>query len=129
MSKNQFKLNPDKTHILLLGTQRRLNMTEENLNVFMDGVQLKENELHCEKMLGCLVQSNLKWSNQISKLKESLKKRLAGVYNLRGVLPFEQLRMISDGWFQSVLVYFQPLLGCFRLTKWQKLQVIQNRFA
>ena len=129
MSQNQFKLNPDKTHVLLLGTQRRLQLTEESLSVYMDGIELRESDTHCETILGCVIQKNLKWTNQIERLKGSLKKRLAGVYNLRGALPYQTLKTISEGWFQSVLLYCLPLFGGCDKGEIQDLQIIQNKVA
>ena len=76
MSQNWLKLNPDKTHILLFGTQRRLMNYTDKLDVQMEGLHLKESENSSETLLGCVIQSNLKWSKQILTLKEKLKKRL-----------------------------------------------------
>ena len=111
MSQNMLKLNPDKTHILLMGTHRRLMNNNQNLNVHMEGFQLEESEKSCETLLGCVIQNDLKWSKQISKLKEKLKKQLVGVSCLRGALPEGTLKIISEGWFQSVMVYCLPLFG------------------
>ena len=44
-------------------------------------------------------------------------------------MPFDQLKMVSDEWFQSVMVYCLPLFGGCGLTKLQELQVIQNKVA
>ena len=129
MSQNQFKLNPDKTYILMLGTQRRLRNNEDTLDVYMDGIKLKESESNSQTLLGCQIQDNLKWTQHICILKTKLKKRLAGVYNLRGVLPQNTLKKISEGWFQSVLVYCLPLFGGCDDHELNDLQIIQNKIA
>ena len=55
MRKNKLKLNPEKTHILTMGTQQRINTLLNTTRVTMDGVELKENDAKCEQLLGCLV--------------------------------------------------------------------------
>ena len=129
MSQNHLKLNPDKTHILLFGTQRRLLSTQDCLNVYMDGQKLKESDSRSETLLGCEIQNNLKWTNQISKLKETLKKRLSGLYEIRYALPADTLKCITEGWFQSVLIYCLPLFGGCSEYELDSLQVIQNKIA
>ena len=61
MCQNKLKLNPDKTHVLMLGTQRRISNIVQGLNVHMDGKLLKESETNSETILGCQVQKNLKF--------------------------------------------------------------------
>ena len=41
MSRNQFKLNADKTHLLTVGTGERLRILDSKVEVEMDGVQLE----------------------------------------------------------------------------------------
>ena len=129
MSQNQLKLNADKTHILMLGTQRRLASLDEELCIHMDGIQLKESETKSEIILGCHIQSDLKWSKQTYNLKQKLKKRLAGTYHLRGILPFSSMRMICEGWFTSVIVYCLPLFGGCESRDVDDLQKLQNKMA
>ena len=78
MSMNKFKLNAGKTHMLTVGTQKRLNSESNKLKVYMDGLQLKESETGCEILLGCVIQKDLKWNKNVKELKEKLKKRLEG---------------------------------------------------
>ena len=42
MSENSFKLNADKTHVLTLGTDKKLANTENRVKVIMDGITLQE---------------------------------------------------------------------------------------
>ena len=41
MRANKLKLNPDKTHILLVGTQQRINSLDTTINVVIDGITLQ----------------------------------------------------------------------------------------
>ena len=75
MAGNKFKLNASKTHLLVMGTRKRLSKLTENVEVDMDGTRLIESEEHCETLLGVRIQSNLE-------LIGKLKKRLGGLANL-----------------------------------------------
>ena len=48
MKSNRLKLNPQKTHLLTIGTQRKLATLPRKLLVQMDGVLLDENSSGCE---------------------------------------------------------------------------------
>ena len=75
MAQNEFKLNADKTTIMTLGTQRRLNSMDNQVNVYMDGVKLKESDSLSETLLGCQIQGNLKRTQHVITLKAKLKTR------------------------------------------------------
>ena len=62
-------------------------------------------------------------------MKDKLKKRQMGMSCLRGALPERTLKMISEGWFQSVMVYCLPLYGGCAQTELDDLQIIQNKLA
>ena len=129
MSQNMIKLNPDKTHILLLGTQRRLMNYNDKLNVQMEGLQLEESDNSSETLLGCVIQSNLKWLKQIITLKEKFKKRLIEVSCIRGALPTATLKIIGESWFNSVMVCCLPLFGVCAENDLDDLQIMQNKLA
>ena len=93
----------------------------------MDGVFLKESNLGSEHLLGCEIQQNMKWNFQYSSLKKKLKNRLSGVYMLKNVLPYSTLKLICEGWFNSVLVYCLPLFGGGNKGDIGDLQIIQNK--
>ena len=117
LSKNEFQVNEDKTTILTLGTKRRLQLQNNGIDVYMDGLKLKESGNPSKTLLGCEIQSNLKWTQQIISLKAKLKKRVSGVYNLRNTLPPRTLKVICKGWFQSVLAYM--LTSLWWLLNWR----------
>ena len=129
MAQNSFKLNADKTTVLTLGTQRRLNSLENSVNIYMDGLKLKESGNLSETLLGCQIQGNLKWTQQVIAVKNKLKKRVTGVYNLRNMLPYGTLKIVCEGWFMSVLAYCLPLYGGCENGSLKDLQIIQNKIA
>ena len=79
MRSNELKLNPDKTHILTMGTQQRLNTLPETIIVTMDNVVLEEDPSKCELLLGCQMAANLEWHQHISQLLGNLRTRLTGL--------------------------------------------------
>ena len=56
MLSNKLKLNADKTHLMTVGTSRRLAMQESKLVVKINGLILQESEDNFETLLGCQVE-------------------------------------------------------------------------
>ena len=126
---NKLKLNPDKTHILTMGTQKRLSNLSETVKVTMDNVELKEDPSKCELLLGCKIQANLKWHQQVASLLTKLRKRLTGLNHLKYICPFHIRKTITEGIFNSVLVYCLPLFGGLDKGQLKDIQVLQNKAA
>ena len=82
-SESYMKLNPEKTHLLLMGTHRRLSTVNQPVQVLMDDTPLIESK--SEQLLGCMVEGNFKWSKHVSSLHSRLKKRLIGLNRLKYV--------------------------------------------
>ena len=129
MQMNSFKLNAGKTHFLTMGTAERLQGLDNQLQVVMDGIRLKESTDKFEVLLGITMKSNLKWSEQIKNLTGKLKKRLAGLDKLRLIMSKNNKKNIVQGVFNSVLCYCLPLFGGCNTTELKTLQVLQNRAA
>ena len=129
MSSNQFKLNADKTHLLTVGTLQRLRNLDDEIDVTMDGIKLVESEDEFELLLGCQLQSSLKWHIQIEELVKKLKKRLTGLASLKFILPYQFRKTMTLGIFNSVLVYCLPLFGGCDVSEINQLQVLQNKAA
>ena len=112
-----------------MGTQQRINTLLNTTRVTMDGVELKENDAKCEQLLGCLVQANLKWQGQIELLLRKLRTRLTGLIHLKFITSFEVRKMVSQGIFNSVLVYCIPVYGGCDVGQLRSIQVLQNKAA
>ena len=123
------KLNANKTHLITVGTSQRVNGLAEGVKVEMDGIVLEENPERCEDLLGISLQFNLKWNNTIDNLQTKLKSRLAGLNKLRYIVPYTMLKTITQGIFNSVLVYCLPLFGGCSKGQLGDLQVLQNKAA
>ena len=127
MLENKLKLNADKTHLLIVGTQERLRTLPELPRVQMDGVIIEEGQEKSELLLGCTVQSNLKWHSQVENLLSKLKTRLTGLNKLKYLVPFNTRKTITQSIFMSIMVYCLPLFGGCNDTQIKDLQVLQNK--
>ena len=95
----------------------------------MDGIVLQENSQKYEELLGISVEYNLKWHRTIDQLQTRLKSRLAGLAKLKFIVPFPFLKTITQGIFNSVLIYCLPLFGGCNKGQLSDLQVLQNKAA
>ena len=128
MQSNRLKLNPEKTHVLLMGSQRRLSSINETLKVKMNDVVLMQST-NSENLLGCSIQSNLKWQSQVSTLSSKLHRRLNVLSLLKHSCPFHIRKMIAEGIFNGVLMNCLPLYGGLDKSNIKKIQILQNKAA
>ena len=129
MHENKLKLNADKTHLLTMGTQERLRLLPELPQVHMDGILIEESLEKCELLLGCTVQSNLKWHTQTENLLSKLKTRLAGLIKIKHIVPYSIRKTITQSIFNSIMTYCLPLFGGCDMYQIKGLQVLQNKAA
>ena len=129
MGENKLKLNAGKTHFLTVGTSVRVDSLANPVEVLMDGITLREQVERSEKLLGVHVQYNLKWQKTLEELRKKLKKRLAGLQKLKNVVPLHQLKIITQGIFNSIMVYCLPLYGGCNKGDLEAVQVLQNKAA
>ena len=127
MKANRLKLNAKKTHIMTIGTSKRLSNLPRKLKVTMNNQTLIHSASGCESLLGCKVSTNLKWHNQVESLVSRLSKRLAGLRHLIYKCPFSVKKIVAEGIFTSLLVYCLPVFGGIDKGQLQKLQVLQNQ--
>ena len=111
MIMNKLKLNATKTHVMALGTDRRLQLHGNGLSVEMDGVILSESETKFELLLGCYVEPCLKWHKHTQELLKKLKARLGALATLKDILPVNSKKSLAEGIFISLLCYCLPLYG------------------
>ena len=129
MRSNKLKLNPDKTHIMTMGTTERLRILPSKVQVTMDDVELKEDDKNTELLLGCHIQANLKWNTQIENLQRKLSKRITGLMKIRLIASYKLRKTITEGLFNSVLVYCLPLFGGMSVNSIRQLQIMQHKAA
>ena len=129
MKANKLKLNPEKTHILTMGTQERLNTLTDTVRVVMDNIELIEDPSKCELLLGCQIASNLKWHQQVAALATKLRTRLVGLAHLKFICTYDVRKTITEGMFNSVMVYCISVFGGLDIGEIKEIQVLQNKAA
>ena len=112
-----------------MGIKHRLSSVNKLLEVKRNRVVLKQSESNSEKLLGCVIQSELKWGNHVAMLCSKLKKRLAALRCLRYSCPFTVRRRVAEGIFNSVLSYCLPLFGGMQKSQMNEIQVLQSQAA
>ena len=130
MKENKLCLNSEKTHLMIAGTSRRLQMTDKSeLDISMGGHHINQSEERYETLLGVRFMPNLKWNEHLNELKKKLKLRLSGLYKVRNIVATNWLKKVADGIFNSVLIYCIPLWGQCGKGELRSLQVLQNMGA
>ena len=129
MQGNKLKLNADKTHLMTVGTSRRLQVQVEKVDVVMDDCRLGESDEQHETLLGCIIEPGLKWHKQVNHLISKLRSRLTGLEHLRQVIPYRVRKNVTQGIFTSMLVYCLPVFGGLDKYEIESLQVMQNKAA
>ena len=133
MSNNRLKLNSDKTHLMLLATDRSWNN-----KVYEDSIQLNTgNESigssKSEKLLGGIVSRNLEWDDHImhdpDSIIKKLSQRLSAIKQMSYFADFKTRKMVTNGLFISRLAYLMPLWGGCQKFQIRALQLMQNRAA
>ena len=128
MKSNRLKLNQEKTHVMRIGTRRRLARTRQ-LKVTMDDATLQQENSEVELLLGCQVQSDMKWNKQVASLKAKLMKRLNCLSHLRHGCPYHLRKTFAEGIFNSCLNYCLPLFGGLDKGQIKGVQILQNKAA
>ena len=129
MASNRLKLNPDKTHLMTVGTGARLRMQETKVKVTMNEIELVESDDKAETLLGCLIEPDLKWHKQVNRLLVRLKARLTALQHIKGLRMMQLRKRIAEGIFLSILSYCLPVFGGCDKVELDALQVMQNKAA
>ena len=74
-------------YILTVGTEQKLRTLTTTMQVTMDGHLLEEDPSKCEFLLGCKIESGLKWTQHVEYLLGNLRKRLVALAHLKYIAP------------------------------------------
>ena len=131
MTNNELRLNVDKTHLLVGGTSQRIQQIKMNqtIRVEMDGIELQESSSGSEKLLGVILQPDLKWGMHINELQRRLKDRLSGLRKVKFLASLKHRREVAQSIFQSALTYCILAWGGTSKANIESLQVLQNEAA
>ena len=95
----------------------------------MDDIRIEQTSSGSAMLLGCYVESNLKWNKQVDFLLSKLASRLGSICHLQNSCPFKIRKTLIEGVFNSVILYCLPLFGGIGKVLVNKIQILQNRAA
>ena len=117
MNNNKLKLNGDKTHLMLLSTDKawKTKLNQNSITLQTGPGEELISTTNCKNLLGGFISQNLKWTNHILLNEKSLVKqlgtRLNALKKISRVADFKTRKMLADGLFMSKLIYLIPLWG------------------
>ena len=130
MISNKLVINGDKTHLVVMGTNK---MTESRQAVSMKAGDFTILPSETENLLGCMINQNLKWKTLIQTGEKSLLKNLTTKLNalqkVSTYATFKTRLAAANGVFMSTLSYLLPVWGGCEGYLLKSLQVLQNRAA
>ena len=128
---NRLKLNDDKTHLLIMTTQQKRRLLDINIQINTPTEEIKP--IKSERLLGIIIQEDLKWSEYILHHEKSLIKqltsRLSALRLISGIASFKIRLMIANGIFCSKLIFQISLWGGAEEYLLNSLQIVQNKAA
>ena len=132
MNKNKLILNSDKTHLLVMASERK-HQIHDNFGISLNtGKEIIEPQ-NDEKLLGATVSNNLSWKTHIrdsrTSLINTLTSRINALYKVSQYSTFLTRKMVANGMFMSYLSYIIPLIGGSPEYLLTALQTSQNRAA
>lgn len=129
---NGLLMNPTKSQVILVGSQLRVNKIKELNPVF----QLGESKLEIQdnvKNLGILFDSELSFTNHVSKICRTSYMKLRSLYHFKDLLSTRIKVQLVETLILSIFNYGDCIYGpCLNSVNKRRLQVVQNccvRFA
>ena len=131
LGNNRLKLNDDKTHLLIMMTRNKRRLLDIDIQINTQSEVIKP--IKSEKLLGIIIQEDLRWTEYIQNHENSLIKQLtARVSALKLVSKFSSFKvrlMVANGIFISKLIFQISLWGGTAEYLLDSLQIIQNKAA
>ena len=128
---SRLKLNDDKTHLLIMMTRNKRRLLNIDIQIKTPTEEIKP--IKSEKLLGIIIQEDLKWTEYIQNHDKSLIKQLtARVSALKLVSNFSSFKvrlMVANGIFISKLIFQISLWGGAAEYLLDSLQIVQNKAA
>ena len=133
MINNILMLNEDKTHLVVMcSSQSRYRSQSASLVKIDTGSEFIK-PTSTQKILGCHIQNDLKWTEHIryseDNLLKSLNSRINALKLISRLCDFKGRKTIANGIFLSKISYMITLWGSCSKELLNSLQVIQNRAA
>ena len=133
MINSRLKLNDDKTHLMVIcSSNARARSQSANLVQLTTITDIIKPSLN-EKLLGCNIQNDLKWTNHIREnednMYKTLNKRVDAIRRISYSCDFKTRKMLANGLFMSKVIYLITIWGSCTKDLMDSIQVIQNRVA
>ena len=131
LGNSRLKLNDDKTHLLIMTTRQKRRLLDINIEINTPTEDIKP--IKTEKLLGIIIQDDLRWTEYIQNHEKSLIKQLTSRLNalklISGIASFKIRLMIANGIFCSKLIFQISLWGGAEDFLLNSLQIVQNKAA
>ena len=132
MASNRLVLNDEKTHLLVMASERK-HKIHGNFGIVLDTGLERIHPQDNEKLLGCQISSNFTWNEHLRDSEFSLHRQLTSRINaLRKIsfsASFATRKMIANGIFLSRIIYVIQLWGGTTEYLLKMLQILQNKAA
>ena len=126
ISANKLVINPDKTHLMVMGT-RRVSVMRKQVSIQAGQFTIKPTE--SEKLLGGHLHQSLKWNHHIRDSEHSIMKQITGRTNglkkIASNSTFKTRLMVANGVIMSKLIYLITVWGGAQQYLLKGLQVQQ----
>ena len=132
MAANKLVLNTDKTHLLVMASERQHRLYG-NYGVELDtGNEIILPEEH-DRLLGCQIKCNFRWVehllNNEASLQRQITSRINALKKISYAATFKTRKMVANGVIMSRIIYAIQLWGGASDFLLNILQVLQNRAA
>ena len=132
MAANKLVLNTDKTHVLLMASDKQHRLYG-NYDVELDtGNEIIQTEEH-DRMLGCQIKCDFRWcehlQNNVSSLQRQIISRTNALQKISYAATFKTRKMVANRVIISRIIYAVQLWGGASDFLLKMLQVLQNRVA
>jgi hypothetical protein len=124
---NRLTLNVNKSNLMYIGTQQRLNCFPDLPTVSVNGTELEI--VKSVKYLGMHIDQNISWKSHISDLGTKLRPKLGALSRLSHTLPSYYLNTIYNTTIQPHIDYGLPIWGHTFTSYIDSIQRYQNRAA
>ena len=128
MAANQLSLNPEKTHLMIM-TSNRQHRQNDNFNIVLDTGSNIIPPSFSERLLGVCVSNDFRWNNHIMDMIKSLTLKVNGLQKVCKFVDFKTRKILANGLINSQLTYCIQLYGSAADYLISYLQVQQNRAA
>ncbi|KAL9979041.1 hypothetical protein ACROYT_G016633 [Oculina patagonica] len=124
---NRLSINVVKTEYMIIGSRKRLNHANLDLNLKIGDTNLKRVEKTVS--LGVTLDENLTWKEHVSNISKKVSKGLGVLMRTREILPNDSLNQIYKSIIQPHFDYCSPVWHTCDKGLRTKLQRLQNRAA